>query len=807
MTDKAPAIDFGSWLRNTLIVSGSVGVGIGLHLLLQRWIGGGFTFLPFLFSVVIAAWVGNGGAGIVTSALAAMAVALLAFEPVGSLAVINGYDQLRLLLFLLLAFSISAACARLHYARRQVLAHSLKAERARADSEDLHRRFQTALEAGLVTLWDWDLDTNQIIRSESAKAMYGLEGEPIEKFFALMHPADRPALEAAIRAAIETDAGYEREFRVRGADDTWIWMASRGGIRRDLVTGHRHLAGSALDISELARTREAMRESEHGLQQMADSIPQLAWTARPDGSIEWFNRRWLDYTGVSREQFVEYGWQLLVEPSMLHTVVQAWSSAIEARSPLELTFPVRGMDGGFRPLLMKVLPLIDEEGEVLRWFGTHTDIGNQVALEVQRREEDRRIDVFLASLAHELRNPLAPLRNGLEALRRLDPVDESWRRAHSMMDRQLSYLGRLLDDLLDVARIRHGKLDIKQEKIALSKALSFAIESVEPMIDAAGQKLVLLELDDDMDVEGDSTRLSQAFEALLNNASKFSPPKATITVEVRKAGFQAEICVRDTGAGIAAGDQPFVFDLFWQTPVERPIPRRGLGLGLALTRNIVEMHGGKVLVESRGIGQGSSFTVRLPLAVKAKEQTEEARSAAQPAGGRVTVLVVDDNRDAAESLAQLIHLEGHDALLAYGGREALALAEVHRPQLGIFDIGMPEMDGYELCRRLRMQPAGAGMLIAALTGWGQPEDRQRAFSAGYNAYFVKPMDPTQLVGLLQSVCAPNGSSSAQDLTNALAAATRSLVMDVSRPRQGAHLSFDGTDSFPGQRDDGKESAA
>ena len=356
----------------------------------------------------------------------------------------------------------------------------------------------------------------------------------------------------------------------------------------------------------------------------------------------------------------------------------------------------------------------------------------------------------------------------------------------------MGHVSRLLDDMLDVARIRHSKFQLGRERMFVSRALQIAVETVQPFVENAGQKLLVEEIDPGLEVDGDPFRLCQAFDNLLNNASKFSPRNSTITVEVRKNGFQAEVRFRDSGVGISAHEQPFVFDLFWQSPGESPNLRRGLGIGLALTRSIVELHGGTIVVESRGPGLGSTFIVRLPLAVPAHEPDAPAPLVRETASRRARVLVIDDNRDAAESLEQLVRMEGHDVIVAFDGPAGLSIAQEHPPDLVILDIGMPGMDGYEVCRQLRQRDWGADPLIAALSGWGQPEDRRRSQAAGFNVHFVKPLEHAQLLELLRMASERNASPESED--GPCASPIRSLTIDTRRLQDSPlsdPISFDG----------------
>lgn len=365
---------------------------------------------------------------------------------------------------------------------------------------------------------------------------------------------------------------------------------------------------------------------------------------------------------------------------------------------------------------------------------------------------------FLATLAHELRNPLAPLKNGVQVLRM--PHDRSQEdRTLEMMERQLQHMGRLVEDLLDVARIGTGKLVLQRRVVDLREVIDHAMEISQPQIEPCGHQVSLRLPPDPLWVEGDPVRLCQVLANLLNNAAKYTPGQGHIGLHARRDDGQAVVTVTDDGIGIAPAMLPHVFEIFQQAgqgAAERS-ELRGLGIGLALVRTLVGLHGGSVAAHSDGPGHGSTFTVRLPLTTasavpQAGPPPVAATARAEPGTG-LRILVVDDNEDAAESLALILQMDGHMARVAHGGRRALALAVQMQPQVVILDIGMPEMDGYEVARRLRELPGRAPMLVA-LTGWNSQADRARAQAAGFDHHLAKPADVAQVEKLLSQLRAP-----------------------------------------------------
>jgi PAS domain S-box-containing protein len=393
---------------------------------------------------------------------------------------------------------------------------------------------------------------------------------------------------------------------------------------------------------------------------------------------------------------------------------------------------------GERTLSSVKFSLSDASGR--RYVGSiTTDVTEQRATEEALREADRRKDQFIATLAHELRNPLAPIRTGVAILGRegTAEADRAWSRA--VIERQVAHMARLVDDLLDVARVSSGKLLLRRERVTLAAVVAAALETSRPALEAAGHKLVTRMPAAQAVVDADPTRLAQVLSNLLNNAAKYTPPGGTVEMHVERAGSEAVLSVRDNGMGFPPELARQLFEPFTQwAPAEHG--SAGLGIGLSLVRGIVEMHGGSVSAGSEGPGKGSSFEVRLPLA--AAEQPTAPRAPAAPAAvpPGVRVLVADDNRDAADTLCRILALYGYEVRSAYDGAAALEVCESFRPHVAVLDIGMPVRSGYEVARELRAR-RGADLRLIALTGWGAEGDVQRARDAGFDHHLTKPADP------------------------------------------------------------------
>ncbi|MEJ8835902.1 hybrid sensor histidine kinase/response regulator [Ramlibacter sp. AN1133] len=365
-------------------------------------------------------------------------------------------------------------------------------------------------------------------------------------------------------------------------------------------------------------------------------------------------------------------------------------------------------------------------------------------------QANRRKTEFLATLAHELRNPLAPLSNGLHLMRMGASKPELLEKTRQMMERQIQHMVHLVDDLLDVARISTGKVELRRQRIDLKEVVATAVETSASLIESGHHKLHVELPSRPLPMDADPTRIAQVVSNLLNNAAKYTPEAGRITLNVRVEGNEAVLSVTDTGVGIDADAIPKVFEMFAQVPSSAAKPQGGLGIGLSLVQSLVALHGGSVSATSPGAGRGSTFTVRLPLAA-AESTGMEAQSAGAPAtSGQLQVMVVDDNTDAAESLGVLLDIEGHAAHIAHNGAEALQIAKEHPLDVVFLDIGLPDMSGYDVARRLRMLPGLQQTMLIALTGWGTQDDRQRTREAGFDRHLTKPAELPAVEELLRA---------------------------------------------------------
>ncbi len=408
-------------------------------------------------------------------------------------------------------------------------------------------------------------------------------------------------------------------------------------------------------------------------------------------------------------------------------------------------------DGSERSIDDSAAPIRTEHNTVAGVVLVFRDISERLRSEKSLREADRLKDEYLAMLAHELRNPLAPIRNSLQIMKQPAATSEMVHRARDMAERQVQHMARLLDDLLDVSRISRGRIELRSQAVDVASLVQRTVEAVSPLIEERRHELTVSVFPGPMQIQGDPTRLEQILTNLLNNAAKYTKPGGKIWLSIERDGGEILLRVRDNGIGISPEMLPRIFDLFVQAQRREDRTQGGVGIGLTLVRKLVELHHGKVEAASAGLDQGTEFLVRLPgLAstpnVKPEGKHDGGDSAAKIVARRI--LVVDDNTDAAETLGLLLRLTGHDVRVAFEGQTAISTAREFLPELIFLDIGMPGMDGYEVARRLRREVELRGVVLVALTGWGQEEDRRRSQEAGFNHHLVKPVEPDLLNKLI-----------------------------------------------------------
>ena len=504
------------------------------------------------------------------------------------------------------------------------------------------------------------------------------------------------------------------------------------------------------DVTERLQADQRLRASEAQFRTIADAMPQMVWSTLPDGYHDYYNRQWYEFTGVPAGSTDGEAWNGMFHPDDQPRAWEMWRHSLQTGESYEIEYRLRHRSGEYRWVLGRALPVRDAQGAIVRWMGTCTDVHEQKQARDELLASNRRKDDFLAMLAHELRNPLAPIGTAAHLLKSAPADTGKVRRSADIIDRQVRHMTELVDDLLDVSRVTRGLVELEREPVELKAALVHAIEQARPLLEARGHKLTTRMPAGEVHVLGDRTRLVQVLSNVLNNAAKYTPPNGSVTATL-DVGEWARVTVADTGIGIDPKLLPHVFDLFTQGERTPDRAQGGLGLGLALVKSLVDLHGGRVTAESEGRGRGTTVTLTFPrlLVPEAPAAPGRAGTGEPDAARALRILVVDDNRDAAETLQMLLESLGHDIAVASDPAQALDAIRTSPFDVFILDIGLPGMSGYELASRLRTHPNGSTGTFVALTGYGSPHDRQRGDEAGFDHYMVKPADLDELEALLR----------------------------------------------------------
>jgi PAS domain S-box-containing protein len=575
-------------------------------------------------------------------------------------------------------------------------------------------------------------------------------GRPLQEVFNIVNHATRAAVEnPAVRAL--------REGQIVGLANHTVLIA-RDGVERPIDDSAApirdssgHVVGAVLvfrDVSDRMSTLEAQGR----LAAIVESSQDVIISKSLDGTIQSWNREAERVFGYSAEEAIGRRIGLIIPPDR-EDEERGIMERLKRGERVDHFETLRlAKDGRLVDLSVAISPIRNSSGQVVGASKVARDITERKRIEESLRSAERRKDEFLAILAHELRNPLAPLTNGLQVIRMAGSEPAVVARARAMMERQLAHLVRLVDDLLDVSRISRNRMELRRSRVLLVDVVNSAIETARPLIEAAGHTLTVSLPQEAIHIDGDLTRLSQVFSNLLANSAKYTNPGGRITLEAAHLTNQVAVSVRDTGIGLAAEHLDAVFSMFSQVDPRPERSRGGLGIGLALVDGLVKMHGGTVRAASPGPGRGSTFTVTLPVI-----EPSVSANVAEPSGesafarGKRRLLVVDDNLDSAKSMAMMLELLGNEVRTAHDGLQAVEAVERHRPDVVLMDVGMPLLDGYEATRRIRAQASGQEVIVIALTGWGQAQDKSRAHEAGCDGHLTKPVSLPELEQLLEEL--------------------------------------------------------
>lgn len=506
------------------------------------------------------------------------------------------------------------------------------------------------------------------------------------------------------------------------------------------------------DVKERKAAETALKESEAKFRTIANAMPQMVWSTLPDGYHDFYNDQWYEFTGVPYGSTDGEGWNGMFHPDDQERAWKLWRNSLATGQPYEVEYRLRHHSGLYRWTLGRALPQRNDNGEIVRWMGTCTDIHEQRLNQEALRDADRRKDEFLAMLAHELRNPLAPISAAAEVLLHTGPNEENIRKVSEIISRQARHMTGLVEDLLDVSRVTQGKITLANETLDLHQILVEAVEQVRPYSDAQGHHLTVENPSAGLQVSGDKKRLVQVFANLLSNAVKYTPREGNIIVATSVNQGRVTLTVHDNGIGMSPDLAERAFDLFVQGERSADRSQGGLGIGLALVKNLVALHGGSVKAYSPGVGLGSEFSVSLPIANRqTKNGVENPIVAPVVIDSALKILIVDDNIDAAAMLAMLIESTGYIVHIEHHPIDALKYLESESADVCIFDIGLPEMDGVELARRVQQLQTMHKAILIALTGYGLTQDRDATIAAGFSHHFVKPANIAQLMSLLASI--------------------------------------------------------
>jgi PAS domain S-box-containing protein len=618
---------------------------------------------------------------------------------------------------------------------------------------------QLALDAARLGWWHFDRATGAVDHDQRYAEIHGIDARlprPVEDINRLMHPEDAPKVWAAVEAAVRLTQPkpYVVEYRINRPDGQLRWLEARGIASFDGLGAARKVArfvGTVADVSERRMAEELLRESETRFRLMADASPAMLWLTDPDGACTFVSRIWREFTGHAEHEALGPGWARAAHPQDRETLGNTFRAANAARRMFRTEYRMRAADGTYRWVVDQGRPWFKPTGEYAGMVGAVFDIDDRKRAEQGLEEANRRKDQFLATLAHELRNPLAPISNALQVWPLVEQRPEEARRLREMMGRQLKQMVRLIDDLLDVSRITRGKIALRTERLDLGVALGAAIEALQPFIEAHRHELTVVLPSEPVFIDADVGRLVQVFGNLLNNAVKYTHPGGHVWLTARREADKAVVTVRDDGSGIPQEMLSAVFEMFTQVDQSLGRSSGGLGIGLTLVKILVELHGGSIEARSEGPGRGSEFVVRLPAAPgeRAGADPSVVFRRSLPAPPTYRVLVVDDVQPSANTLVLMLEGLGQEALAVYDGPSALRAAEEFGAQVAFVDIAMPGMDGYETARHLRS--AREQLVLVALTGYGQEDDRRRAFVAGFDHHLVKPTSVEALHALLMTV--------------------------------------------------------
>jgi PAS domain S-box-containing protein len=697
----------------------AVAAALVLRAALDPWLGARTPYITVFGAVIVAAWYGGFAPALAAAAVGWLGSDLLFVEPRGQL-VFRGAPQLiELFAYAVSTLLIAALGGAMH--------------RARSRSEESEQRFRAFMQNSPNGVFLKDEEGRYLFMNRTGEQLAGRTdwlGKTDEE---LLGGTVAGEIRTHDRAVLESNAPQRYDLAFPAADGARTLRSVKFPLTD--AAGRRYVGSITADVTEQVRSDAAVREAQQKLQTVADALPAAVTLCSRDLRYLWINQFGAQWLRRTPEEVIGRPMKEVMGEEQLARI-RPYIDRVLAGEHVSYEREVDYPGIGRRWASVRFAPA----GEA-SWVAVITDIHERKRMEQALREADRRKDQFIATLAHELRNPLAPIRSAVEILARADAAeaDRAWSRG--VIERQVAHLSRLVDDLLDMARISSGKLSLRREWVTIAAVAQAALETSRPAIDAAGHRLITRMPAGDAVLDADPTRLAQVLSNLLNNAAKYTAPGGVIELHADEVGGEAVLAVLDNGMGFPPELAEQLFEPFAQwAPAEQSAA--GLGIGLSLVRGIVDLHGGTISAASEGPGKGSRFEVRLPLAA-ARPAMPGAPAAQLVAPRGVRVMIADDNRDAADSLCRVLALYGHEARAAYDGGSAIEMCESFRPHVAVLDIGMPVRNGYDVARHLRAR-RGRDLRLIALTGWGAEDDVRRARDAGFDAHLTKPVDPGTL---------------------------------------------------------------
>jgi len=633
---------------------------------------------------------------------------------------------------------------------------------AAAQIEDAQAGLRLALDATRLGTWDYDIATREFKLFPRALQIYGMSPAAADSSAGLLsrvHPADRQAVERVVEGALDPGGSgrFEVEHRIVLPEGQVRWVAATGQVKFERIHGVRtatRMSGTVLDITDRRHALDALSASEERFRLAADAIDGIIYDSDLATGVTLRSNGLYSVLGWHPEQVpgTMQWWREQMHPDDRVRAEAAYAAAVAVRGSLVSSeYRARRQDGTYRHLADRATLLYAPDGSPARLVGCAQDITVRRATESALRASDESKNRFLALLAHELRGPLAPMRNAVAILQATDSSKVAARRNLEILERQLAHTARLIDDLLDISRIAGSKLELKRESASIPELVERAIEAVRPIIDERKHAL-------NVEIRGgerrawlDPVRITQVISNLLTNAAKYTPPGGRVDLTADINDDRILIRVRDSGIGIPAEALERIFGMFSQLDRPETTVSGGLGIGLALSRTLVGLHGGRLQAASDGPGAGAVFEFELPFVPSVSAREAVPRAAPQLAQQRI--VVADDNVDSAESLAALLTLGGHSVYVAHDGAAAVRLTRALRPTVVVLDLGMPITDGYEAARQIRADTDGSDPVLIALSGFGQASDRERSRQAGFDLHLIKPVDPGEIESLLSQAIA------------------------------------------------------